>query len=145
MPEFRHSYAVEVRWRDLDPMNHVNNAVFFTYLEEARLRYLRDLHEAEPGAPHPPGWIAASVKLDYKRPVGLGDTVEVKIATSLIGRTSIVMSYVVFSRRRQEVVAVAESVGCTYDYGAERPVPLEPELVAALERFEGGPIPRKYA
>ena len=40
---FRFSTMLEVRWRDLDPMGHVNNAVYFSYLEQARVHYLREL------------------------------------------------------------------------------------------------------
>jgi len=41
---FRFSTTLEVRWRDLDALGHVNNVVYFTYLEQARIHYLRGLY-----------------------------------------------------------------------------------------------------
>jgi acyl-CoA thioester hydrolase len=40
---YRFSTALEVRWRDVDALGHVNNAVYFNYLEQARLHYMREL------------------------------------------------------------------------------------------------------
>lgn len=49
---FRFSTTFEVRWRDLDAMGHVNNAVYFTYLEQTRVHYLRELGFVS-SAPYP--------------------------------------------------------------------------------------------
>ena len=42
-PLFRFSTTLEVTWRDLDALGHVNNAVYFSYLEYARMKYLQEL------------------------------------------------------------------------------------------------------
>ncbi len=143
MPEtggFPRAYAIEVRWRDLDAMGHVNNAVFFTYLEEARVRWVRDFFAACPDLPRP-GFIVASARLDYERPVLLHDTVEVRMRVLWLGTSSFAIGYEVFSRAQSAVVARAETVQCTYDYGAQRPVPIPPEMRAAIARFEGREVP----
>lgn len=142
LPGSARSYATLVRWRDLDAMNHVNNAVFFTYLEEARLRWTRDLYEASPPETEwPPGWIVASARINYLRPLYLGDTVDVVIAVRTFGRTSFVFDYEIRSRAQAAVAARAETVQVGYDYGAGRAVPLSESARAAIARFEGREIP----
>lgn len=68
---FRCSTTLEVRWRDLDMLGHVNHAVYLTYLEQAQAHYLR-----EPGAiPNDPsgiGYILAEASCQFRSPLGLG-------------------------------------------------------------------------
>ena len=58
--DFRYSRTIEVRFRDLDGMDHVNNAVFFTYFEQGRVGYWRAL-----GMDPPPGAAGDSVQVWY--------------------------------------------------------------------------------
>ena len=59
---------LEVRWRDLDAFNHVNNAMFLSYIEEARLRWLLTIDGEWMHAHAAP--VIASIQLDLKRPIG---------------------------------------------------------------------------
>ena len=64
---------VDVRFRDLDPLGHVNNAVFLSYMELARIRYFQRIS---------PDWleeghfVVARMEVDYLRPILLGDEVQ---------------------------------------------------------------------
>ncbi|HLY87044.1 MAG TPA: thioesterase family protein [Gaiellaceae bacterium] len=69
-----HEKAIEVRWRDLDAFNHVNHAVFLTYLEEARDEWL-GLVLADPALVW--GYVIARVEIDYRRELTLEDDVVV--------------------------------------------------------------------
>jgi acyl-CoA thioester hydrolase len=44
---YRHRTTLQVRFRDIDAFKHVNNAVFFSYVEQARIRYLLDVLEPD--------------------------------------------------------------------------------------------------
>jgi acyl-CoA thioester hydrolase len=84
---FRFSTTVEVRWRDLDAMNHVNNAVYFTYMEQARVHYLRDL-DLVPDVPTEIGIILAEARCQFKSPLRLRECVTIHVRVSDIGRSS---------------------------------------------------------
>ena len=75
------SHPIEVRFRDCDPMGHVNNAVYLTYLEQARFAHWRALWgftlEALPAGA--PGVILARAEVDYRKPARYGDMLEVRI------------------------------------------------------------------
>ncbi len=74
--EFRHRTPLQVRFRDTDAFGHVNNAVFFSYIELARIRYLLDvIQPAEPFERMP--LILARVELDFRSPIMFGEDVEV--------------------------------------------------------------------
>ena len=73
MNKFRHVVPMEIRFRDLDTFEHVNNAVILTYIETARIRYLVDLDIRLPHA----GWndivfILAHISCDFRKPIFYG-------------------------------------------------------------------------
>ena len=97
-----------VRFRDLDSMGHVNNAVFLTYLEEARIAFLFGRGATTDSI------IVARVEIDYRAPVRLGDTVEIGVRCSRLGTKSFDLDYEL--RVDERVVAEARSVQVFYDY-----------------------------
>lgn len=124
---FRH--RLEVRFRDCDPMGHVNNAVYLTYLEQARFAHWRAVwgFDVEGLPENAPGVILARAEIDYRRPARYGDTLEVRISLDRIGRTSFTYTYDIVDQD-DRVVAEAKSVQVMYDYASGRPVPLSEEM-----------------
>jgi acyl-CoA thioester hydrolase len=98
-----------VRFNDCDPMGHLNNAIFSTYLEQARLAYFGDA-ERMPQA----DIILARTEIDFRAPVSLGETVEIEVWPSRIGTKSFELSYEL--RASGRLVAEAKSVLVGYDY-----------------------------
>ena len=98
-----------VRFRDLDGMGHVNNAVFSTYLEQARLAWfgedeempLRDV-------------ILARTEIDFRDQVGVGEVVEIGVRPVRVGTKSFELEYEL--RAYGRTVAEAKSVLVGYDY-----------------------------
>ena len=129
------SHTLDVRFRDCDAMGHVNNAVYLTYLEQARFAYWRSLWgtdlEALPRGT--PGVILARAEIDYRRPVKYGDSLEIRISLEKIGRSSITSSYEILDGKGQ-VVAHARTVLVTYDYQLGRPVAVSEEIRARLQQ-----------
>jgi acyl-CoA thioester hydrolase len=119
--EFTH--VESVRFRDLDPMGHVNNAVFLTYIEQARVAFF-----AQVGAVTELGdmnMVVARVEIDFKAPVRLGQEVEISVRATRFGTKSFDFEYVV--RVDGEVVAEAKSVQVAYDYERGQAVPVPEE------------------
>ncbi len=126
-------HRLDVRFRDCDPMGHVNNAVFLTYLEQARFHHWRSLWgfgtpQLPPGRP---GVILARVECDYKRPATYGDTLDVRLAVGEIGRSSFRYNYEIVDGEGRTVL-IAKTVQVMYDYTAGRPVPIPDDIRALL-------------
>jgi acyl-CoA thioester hydrolase len=84
------SLPVTVRFRDLDALGHVNNAVYLTYIELARLEYLSGLGVFNPDHP---SLMLARVEVDFKRPILLRDTVTVTAQVTRMGTKSFTMHH----------------------------------------------------
>lgn len=138
--EFRHRTRVEVRFRDIDAFGHVNNAVFATYTEQARVTYLRDVLSADPVGRMP--LILAMLKLDYVSPIMFGETVEVGSRVEWLGRSSIAMSHRLASADGDRDLARVTSVLVAYDYERARPMPIPDGWRATLTTFEGRTLER---
>ena len=95
---------IEVQFRDLDTLGHVNNAVFLSYLEAARLEYLRRLG----GLPALPSLVVARIEIDFLKPVFLGQTVAIGARVSQIGGKSFRMDHLIWAG--EEVVCRVHSV-----------------------------------
>jgi YbgC/YbaW family acyl-CoA thioester hydrolase len=92
----------EVRWRDLDAFNHVNNSAFLTYLEEARLRWLESLDGpwlTETSAP-----VLASAELQFRRPIPWPETLRVELRAVRVGTSSLTLGHRILSARDPDAV-----------------------------------------
>jgi acyl-CoA thioester hydrolase len=105
-----------VRFRDVDAMGHVNNAVFLTYLEEARIAYLL-LFGAGVAE-----MILARVEIDFRAPLRSGDEIEIGVRPSNVGTKSLELEYAV--RAGGAGAAEAKAVIVSYDYESGRTVEL---------------------
>jgi acyl-CoA thioester hydrolase len=113
-------HCERVRFRDLDPMGHVNNAVFLTYVESARVEFLKQLGVAP--TLEELGIIVARVEIDFRAPVRFGDEVEVTAWVSRFGGKSFDLVHEL--RVDGSIVAEAKTVLVTYDYSKREPVPI---------------------
>ena len=112
MPEYPFIHQERVRFRDCDPMGHVNNAVYSTYLEQARIGVLGGLDP----------FILARVEIDFRAELRAGEEVEVASRCSRVGTKSFDLEHVI--RADDRVVAEAKSVLVGYDYEAGQSVPI---------------------
>ncbi len=125
---FRH--RLDVRFRDCDSMGHVNNAVYFTYLEQCRLTFWRQL--TGEGSPLS-RVIVARAECDYRSPAVFGDESEVGLNVGQIGRSSFVLVYQIAHLATGRRLADGKTVMVTYDYAAGASVPIPPATRALLE------------
>jgi acyl-CoA thioester hydrolase len=143
-PIFAH--RLDVRFRDCDPMGHVNHAVYLTYLEQARFSHWRAtglaLTDGERrvstssglAAPQDvPGVILARAEIDYRRSAKYGESLEVRLGIGGFGRTSFTYEYEIVDADAR-LVAQARTVLVRFDYAANTPVPLTDELKQVLSR-----------
>jgi acyl-CoA thioester hydrolase len=131
---FAFSTTVDVRWRDLDALAHVNNAVYFTYLEHARVEYLRGLGLV-PDDPNGIGIIMAEASCRYTSPLRLAERVTVHIRVSGIRNSSFTFEYLV-SGGDGRLAATAHTVQVCYDYQALGPVRMPQEWRDTIIAYE---------
>jgi acyl-CoA thioester hydrolase len=103
-----------VRFRDVDAMGHVNNAVFATYIEQARIAFL------SPNGAKVEEMILARLEIDFRSPAEVGETIEITVTPTRIGTKSFDLEYVL--RAGDRVVAEAKTVLVAYDYEHSRSV-----------------------
>jgi acyl-CoA thioester hydrolase len=113
-------HVERVRFRDLDPMGHVNNAVFLTYLEQARVAFISEMGAAT--GLEEMNMIIARVEIDFRAPVRLGQEVEISVRASRFGTKSFDLDYEL--RVDGELVAEAKSIQVAYDYDRREAVPV---------------------
>ena len=144
---FAHRVEIDVRFRDTDAMGHVNNAVYLTYCEMARIRYWTDV-TGEPVALGHEGaesLILAEARITYRAPVYHGERVTVETRAARVGRSSFVLEHRLTACAPDagpRLVATSESVMVRYDYANERASALGDAFVAVIEGFEGRPLRR---
>jgi acyl-CoA thioester hydrolase len=111
-----------VRFNDLDGMDHVNNAIYATYMESARLTYLESI-----GAGRNPqkSLILARLEIDFRSPISFGEEVEIGVRLSRIGRKSFDLEHEI--RADGRLAAEGKSVLVAYDYttSSSRELPRE--------------------
>jgi acyl-CoA thioester hydrolase len=117
---YRH--RLSVRFRDCDAMGHVNHAVYFTYFEQGRLTFWREVT----GAPSPhTRVIIARAECDYRSQARFGDELEVRVGVGEIGRSSFTLTYEIVQVANDRLVATGKTVMVSYDYdkGSSTPLP----------------------
>jgi acyl-CoA thioester hydrolase len=121
-PMGRFEIDVAVRYRDLDTYGHVNNAVYLTYCETARVEFLRELFDRS-FDDLDVGFVVAHAEIDYRQSIGDVERVPVRIGVEHVGTTSFTLSYDL--RVDGETAATAESVQVVVDQEtrAAEPVP----------------------
>lgn len=125
---------IPVAWGEMDALGHVNNAVYFRYLESARVEFIRRLgwKAPEQGSGHlgsgGVGFILQSVQCRFRRPVFYPDTLSVTCHVADMGQDRFTLRHEIVSQAQGEVVALGEGTVVTYDYAVKTKVPVPQTL-----------------
>ena len=120
---------IELRWRDLDAFNHVNNSNFMTYLEEARIRWFDSLGEAwvtDATAP-----LLAAVQMNYRVPIPYPSSVVVELFADRVGNSSVTIGHHIANADGTVLHADGHVVMVWIDRATGRPTSL-PEAVRRI-------------
>ncbi|HEY5571730.1 MAG TPA: thioesterase family protein [Anaerolineales bacterium] len=137
MAEFNFYHSIEVRYGDLDPQGHVNNARFLTYMEQARIEYIRRLGLWNGGSFQDIGIILADIQVSFRAPILFGMQVLTGVRISRLGSKSLVMDYRLVDAQTGQEFAAGSSVIVTYDYPSERTIPIPDSWRKVIAEFEG--------
>ena len=120
-------HQVDVRWRDVDALGHVNHAVFLTYLEEGRDAFFAQTLASDPI------YVVVRLEVDLRAEVRYPDRrVTVRIEVERLGTTSLTIRETIITPAN-EVVAQARVVTVRWDSGQRKPVPFSEAERARLE------------
>lgn len=122
-----HTSRIAIRWSDLDALGHVNNTVYFRYMEQARIDWTMSLPGRAGAAALP--IVIVNASCTFLRPLFYPGEVEVRMLLSEPGRTSVVSHYEIRCEGERCAEGAAKIVFVNRDTG--RPAPL-PEAVGGL-------------
>jgi acyl-CoA thioester hydrolase len=131
LEDFPHRTTENIRFGDLDANNHVNNAVFSTFFEAARVTLFRDPKRAL----MPAGliWTLAQITIDYLGEMHWPGRVEIGIGVASLGRTSAVFEQAIFFEGR--CTATARAINVLVDQATRRPTPITDEIRTNYQRW----------
>ncbi len=120
MEGYRLVHLQEVEFRDLDGLGHVNNAVYLSYLENAKVAYLREVAGA--GELSDLG-IVADVRIAFRSPAFFGERLEIGTRVGRVGTKSLEFEFEIRAGDGR-LVAEASSVHVAFDYATRQPMPV---------------------
>ena len=129
LEDFPYRLSDNVRFADLDPNEHVNNAVYASYFETSRVTLMK----GRSFGLKPPGcsWMMVRLDIHFRAELRWPGTIELGLGIAKFGRTSVSFDQVVFSEGK--CAASARSVMVMIDEATRKPVPLTPEIKAKLK------------
>ena len=129
LEDFPYRLSDNVRFADLDPNHHVNNAVYATYFETGRVTLMKDRSYGL--MPEGLAWIMVRLDIHFRAELRWPGTIELGLGVAKFGRTSVTFDQVVFSNGR--CVASAQSVTVLIDEATRKPTPLTAEIIGNFQ------------
>ena len=137
MSSSRFFFPVQVRYGDVDAQRHVNNAVYFTFMEQARTAYLQHLGLWDGKDFDAIGIILAETRCTFQAPISLETAVRVGVRTIRLGTKSLEMAYTMENAATGQVMATGRSVQVAYDYRKAISIPISDAWRRTIATFEG--------
>jgi len=133
--KFNYKTNIHLRFIDFDMMGHVNNSIYFTYLEIARTKYWEEIIKWDWKKT---GIVIAHAELDYILPIVMNDKIAIHVKTSRIGTTSFDLDYqIVKIKGAEEVICSKGKTVCiAVDYATGKPTAIPEEEKQKMLGFE---------
>jgi acyl-CoA thioester hydrolase len=131
LEDFPYRLTDNVRFADLDPNQHVNNAVYATYFETGRVSLVKDRSDGL--MPAGVSWVLVRLDIHFRAELRWPGTIEMGLGVAKFGRTSVTFDQVVFSQG--ECAASAQSVTVLIDEATRKPTPLTGEIIGNFQRW----------
>jgi acyl-CoA thioester hydrolase len=130
---FTRRIEIPVQWGDMDSLGHVNNVVYFRWIESSRIDILDHLGLFKSAAETGIGPILAKVSCDFRKQLHFPDVVQVGCRVEQVGRSSLQLAHIIVSSHHQVIAAEGSATLVVYDYRAGKSVPIEGELRDRIE------------
>jgi len=130
----RYTTEIEVRFSDFDAYGHVNNAIYFTYLETARLKFLKEHTLPSFSVDTHPLFVIAKAECEYKKPINPSDRVFVSVSIENIGSSSFTLLYSIHNEN-DKIFATGKTIVVSLEQKEQKPLKLPEEFVRLLKKF----------
>jgi acyl-CoA thioester hydrolase len=137
MPNFHFYLPIQVRYGDLDPQWHVNNAHTLTFIEQSRFAYLQTLGLWDGKSFLDLHMIVADVHIAYLAPIFYGQDLRVGVRIGRIGAKSLTFEYQIEETATGQATTRAETVMVYYDYHTHASAPVPDEWRRIIQDYEG--------
>lgn len=137
--EYKHKVEHSVRYDDLDTYHHVNNKVFLSYIEDARVQYFDGLVPELHSSQATTGIVIARSEINYLHSIHYGDRVQVYTKCHRIGTKSLEFHSIIITQKKNTDILCAESqsIMVSIDLATGKSIPHVPELCQAIKAYEG--------
>lgn len=126
-----------VAWGEMDALQHLNNVVYFRYMENSRLDYCRRLEWDRPLSDSGVWCILAEAYLRFRRPVVYPDTLFIGARVQSLAADRFVLEHRMVSGTRREITTEGHGAVVAFDYNQQRKAPVPSLIVKRLEAIEG--------
>ena len=133
---FRHFVTITTRLMDNDLYNHVNNATYYSFIDTAVTSYLAKAIDRNL-ATDPVAYLVVENGCNYFRPIAFPDTVHCGLRVAHIGTSSMRFEIGLFRNEEPLTAAVGFFTQVCCDRATQRPIPMPPQVRAALEAVRG--------
>jgi acyl-CoA thioester hydrolase len=138
MTDYKFFHPTEVRYGDLDPQGHVNNAKYLTYFEQARIYYFMQLELFSKDQSFMEiGVIVADIHITYHAPTHYGDNIKVGVKTTKVGNKSMTVEQCVMNADTGKVMASGTVILVTFDYEGLKTIAVPDDWRKTVLAFEG--------
>ena len=133
---FHHHQPIQIRFNDIDLLGHLNNALYFQFMDLAKVSYFKQF-TGDRYDWSKIGLVVAHIDVDFIAPTYINDHIEVLTAVASISNKSLVLSQRVVEVTTGEVKCVANTVMVNFDPASNRSVPISDEWRKRLSDYEG--------
>lgn len=133
--KFRFKMKLDIRWSDMDAIGHVNNAVYLTYFEQARVYYF---DESCQWNWQETGVILANAHIDFLKPVIFPNPTYIYVRASKLGNKSFELQYIMTSdvNGREEITTTGYTVMVMFNYSTNQSFAMPGYLRERIKNYE---------
>ena len=122
---------IVIRGYHLDAYQHVNNARYLEFLEEARWQYIDNIKKEEL-AKYDFSFLIVNININYRMPATVGDSIIINTEIEKIGNTSMTFSQKIIKEGTDQLVCDASVTFVILDNKTKQPFKIEGDLKALL-------------
>ena len=134
--DFRHVVPLTLHWGDMDALGHVNNAVYFRYVESGRISYFDELVDDDPAIWGGEGPILADIRCTFLGQLRYPADIEVATRTTRLGGKSMTVEAAIFLKDAEPAVATSSAVVVWFDYEKQQTVKIPDPIRERIRAFE---------
>lgn len=138
MTGFRHRIHIQVRFKDVDMMGHINNAEYFSYVELARLKYFDEVIGESSDWHDQHGLIMAHFEIDFRSAGKFDDNIFIYTRCSKLGKKSFDLQWIIVRENSggEDIIAEGKTVIACYDYHSGKTIEIPMERRLLLQEYE---------